>query len=662
MICISLQKKTAEEILSIMDDPFVEMAEIRGDLCELSPQELSDVIESEEKPILVSYHCGGKEDWPKAESFLVAAIEAGVRFVDLDIAAPVQISKNIQNLCRENACTLIRSFHDYDKTPELNFLKQTILRSFRYGADIAKLACKANSEEDVQRIMGIYDSLLEDNHSIRADQLILIAMGPLGREARKTALQKGAPFMFASYDEPSAEGQIPFEEMHSWLYGDWRGVHKSDFHAPCSKSFAQRAILAAALAQGESHLSGFGACEDSLSAIEVARALGAKVSRRGDKLKIQGIGPVSERSLRINKLNVGESGLLTRLCIPLMAALNSQDTLIEGRGTLLGRPLNKANDIMAAFGILLQNQSEHTDKQVYVPLSVKGKFFPGTAEISGSAGSQLISGLLMSLPLCSSNSTLFVSEPKSIPYMFITQDVLKRFGVKMSCELEGDSKMLEQQDWSYCNGICFKIKGGQQFKATELAMEGDWSAAAAFLCYGALFGEAEVLGLNTKSIQADITILDILSDAGACVSYDEEVVSVKRAPLQAFSYDLNNAPDLIPLASLLAAFCPGESIIYGAQRLRNKESDRAQAILETLSKMGVQANVIGDEIRIQGMGLSQRFACGKLLKGGKYSSFHDHRMVMLLSIAQMGADSPIEIDDTDCVSKSFPNFFEELSL
>ena len=78
--------------------------------------------------------------------------------------------------------------------------------------------------------------------------------------------------------------------------------------------------------------------------------------------------------------------------------------------------------------------------------------------------------------------------------------------------------------------------------------------------------------------------------------------------------------------------------------------------------MGVEARVNGDEIRIKGMGLSQRFACGKLLTGGKYSSFHDHRMVMLLSIAQMGADSPIEIDDTDCVSKSFPNFFEELSL
>lgn len=468
--------------------------------------------------------------------------------------------------------------------------------------------------------------------------------------------------MFASYDEPSAEGQIPFEEMHRWLYGEWRGVHKSDFHAPCSKSFAQRAILAAALAQGESHLSGFGACEDSLSAIEVARALGAKVSRRGDKLKIQGIGPLSERCLELNKLNVGESGLLTRLCIPLAAVLNSKDTVIEGRGTLLGRPLNNANDIMAAFGILLQNQSEHKEKQIYVPLSVKGKFFPGTAEISGSAGSQLISGLLMSLPLCRSHSSLFVSEPKSIPYMFITQDVLKRFGVKISCELEGDSKMLEQQDWSYCNGISFKIKGDQQYKAAELKLEGDWSAAAAFLCYGALFGEAEVLGLNTQSIQADITILDILSDAGACISYDEEVVSVKKAPLQAFNYDLNNAPDLIPLASLLAAFCPGESIIYGAQRLRNKESDRAQAILETLSKMGVEARVNGDEIRIKGMGLSQRFACGKLLKGGKYSSFHDHRMVMLLSIAQMGADSPIEIDDTDCVSKSFPNFFEELSL
>ncbi|MGN1226962.1 MAG: 3-phosphoshikimate 1-carboxyvinyltransferase [Candidatus Cryptobacteroides sp.] len=662
MICISLQKKTAEEILSIMDDPFVEMAEIRADLCALSPQELADVIESEEKPILVSYHCGGKEDWPKAESYLVAAIEAGVRFVDLDHAAPVNVSKYIQSLCRENACTLVRSYHDYDRTPDTKFLKQTLLRAFRYGADIAKLACKAKSPEDVERMMGIYDSLLEDNRSISAEQLLLISMGELGKEARKTALQKGAPFMFANYDEPSAEGQIQYEEMHEWLYGDWRGVHKADFHAPCSKSFAQRAIIAAALAEGESRLSGFGACEDSLSAIEVARKLGAKVSRRADKLRIQGIGPVSERSLSVDKLNVGESGLLTRLCIPLMAALNSQDTLIEGRGTLLGRPLNKANDIMAAFGILLQNQSEHKDRQIYVPLSVKGKFFPGTAEISGSAGSQLISGLLMSLPLCSSNSTLFVSEPKSIPYMFITQDVLKRFGVKISCELEGDSKMLEKQDWSYCNGIYFKIKGGQQFKASDIALEGDWSAAAAFLCYGALFGEAEVSGLNTNSIQADITILDILSDAGACVSYDEEVVSVKRAPLQAFSYDLNNAPDLIPLASLLAAFCPGESIIYGVQRLKNKESDRAQAILQTLTQMGVETRILADEIRIKGMGLSQRFASGNLLKGGKYSSFHDHRMVMLLSIAQMVADSPIEIDDKDCVSKSFPNFFEELSL
>lgn len=244
----------------------------------------------------------------------------------------------------------------------------------------------------------------------------------------------------------------------------------------------------------------------------------------------------------------------------------------------------------------------------------------------------------------------------------MTQDILKQFGIKTACELEGNAKMLEQQDWSYCNGIHFKVRGGQQYKATEIALEADWSAAAAFLTYGALFGEAEVDGLNTDSIQADITILDILSDAGACISYDDDVVSVKRSVLQAFEYDLNNAPDLIPIASLLAAFCPGQSTIAGVQRLRSKESDRAEAILKTLSQMGVEARINGDELRIKGMSLTQRFLSGHLLKGGKYSSFHDHRMVMMLSIAQMGADDAIEIDDTECVSKSFPKFFEEMTL
>ncbi len=669
MICTSIQNKSIEEVLTILDDPFVEMAEIRLDLCNYNKEDLQELIETCEKPILVSCHVDPSlkgEDkfnkWEAVKDLFGAAIESGVSFLDLDINAPVHVSQEIQKGCKNSGTRLIRSFHDYEKTPDADFIRQIILRCFRYGADIAKVACKANSEEDVKTLQGFYETLLENNQFIKASDLLLISMGGLGTEARVDCLKHGAPFTFASYDAPTAEGQLSFEQMHERVYGDWLGVHKKDFHVPSSKSCAQRAIIAAALAEGTSHLHGFTPCEDSLAAIDVARKLGANVRRQGETIKIEGIGPVAPESLDLSALNVKESGLLARLCIPLSAVLSKNETRIEGTGTLLSRPLKGASDIMAAFGILLESEKKHSDLQCYVPLTVKGKFYPGTAEIPGSAGSQLISGLLMALPLCSTDSQLFVSDPKSIPYMFMTQDILRRFGVKVGCELEGNAKMLEQQDWSYCNGINFKIRGGQQFKATDLDIEADWSSAAAFLTYGALFGEAEVAGVNTESIQADITILDILSDAGACISYDEDVVSVKRAPLQAFEYDLNNAPDLIPLAALLAAFCPGQSTIAGVQRLRNKESDRAEAILKTLTQMGVTARINGDELRVIGEGLTQRFTAGHLLKGGQYSSYHDHRMVMVLSLAQMAADSPIEIDDTLCVAKSFPGFFEEMTL
>ena len=660
MICVSLNNKTLDEIYSILDDPFVEMAEVRLDLCPLTETEIQELVESCEKPLIISFPPSEKSSWPVIFQKLKTSIEAGVDFVDLDLSAPAQVSKDIQSLCNDNGTRLIRSFHDFHKTPDITFLTQTILRCFRYGADIAKIACYAESAQDAHRLFSLYEILPKQNPDIKECQLVLISMGEIGSENRVKMLKKGAPFTYAYYDMPSAEGQLDMETMHNKVYGDWLGVHKHDFKAPCSKSYAQRAIIAAALAKGKSILSGFGSCKDTQSAIETAKSIGAKVHKKADKLTIEGIGPIKNNTFNFKEINVGESGLLSRLMIPLSSVLSQNEVKITGKGTLLNRPLKDANDIMAAFGVLLQN--ENHGKDIHVPLHIKGSLVPGTAEISGRGGSQLISGLLMSLPLCEKETTLLINDPKSIPYIFITQDIIAKFGIKMACEMEGDAEMLEQQDWNYCHGIRFKIKGGQQYKATELELEGDWSAAAAFLCYGALFGEAEVTGLNTSSVQADISILDVLSDAGACIAYDDDTVSVKRAPLEAFEYNLNNAPDIIPMACLLAAFCPGESVIEGANRLSNKECDRAEALCQTLSKMGVPCRITGDEIHVEGMGLSQRFTSGNLLKGGKYSSFHDHRMVMLLSIAQMGADSPIEIDDTECVSKSFPNFYEEMEL
>ena len=298
----------------------------------------------------------------------------------------------------------------------------------------------------------------------------------------------------------------------------------------------------------------------------------------------------------------------------------------------------------------------------YLPLKVAGPLIPGRADVSGKGGSQLLSGLLAALPLADGKSTLYIQEPKSIPYLFITEDVLRKFGIRMSSEIEGDDDFMETQDWSLCTGVSFRIKGGQQYHAADFAIEADWSGAAPFLTAGALFGDVEVEGLDTQSLQADISIMDILMEAGASLSQLEGSspstgpIHVKRAPLNAFRTDLNNCPDLFPMVAVLAAFCPGESHLLGVERLRHKETDRAAAIQDMLERMGVPVSIQEDEMTITGMGLTQRILTGNLLKGGSFPSHGDHRMVMALRVASLGAASPVTIDDTDCVAKSFPQF------
>ena len=446
---------------------------------------------------------------------------------------------------------------------------------------------------------------------------------------------------------------------------------------PASKSFAQRAIIAAALAGGTSHLSGYSPCGDNESALAAARRLGAKVTVNGSTLEIMGIGAF-EKCLSISEMHVGESGFLTRMLIPVLSVVADGPVLVTGEKTLLNRPLAGAHDIMASFGVRLipesspdreavisgEEKSNKRKSDCYVPLTVKGPLVPGRADVSGKDGSQLISGLLAALPLAGNRSTVYVHDPRSIPYMFITVDVLRKFGIEIGSEMEGDEDFLQTQDWTLCTGVTFKMRGHQHYRAADFRIEGDWSGAANFLVAGAIFGEVEVEGLDTQSLQADISIMDILMDAGARMSQLEGEtpttghVHVARAPLNAFETDLNNCPDLFPIVVVLAAFCPGVSRIRGVERLRHKETDRAEAIAEMLTLMGVPVQVDEDEMTVEGMGLPQRLLTGNLLKGGKYTSHRDHRMVMALKVASLGADSPVEIDDTACVAKSFPGFTE----
>ena len=657
MICTSLQNKTFEQILTILEDPAVEMAEIRLDRCPLSDEEITELFSESDTPLIATCRIAESASEKEAEQRLHLAIEAGARFADLEIEAPAPVSKRFQQLCRRCGTEIIRSYHDFDGTPGPEVLQMALARCFRYGADIAKIVTTCHDPEDAARIEALYTLVLEGVDSLQG-RLIAFGMGEAGRQTRLECLRRGAPFTYAALTEEdaAAPGQWSVAEMYGTLYGERRPYRAEGRQMPASKSFAQRAILAAALAEGTSHLGGYSPCGDSEAALALARSLGATVRQEGDRLSITGIGARCGQ-LDPGSVDTGESGLLTRLTIPVLAAVGNGQFRVSGHGTLLHRPLSGAADIMAAFGVLLSSETEHEGREVFIPAGVKGHLIPGTAEISGKGGSQLISGLLMALPLCDKDSTLLVSEPKSIPYMFITLDVLRHFGIQTRSEMEGDAELLEQDDWSGCSGISFKVRGRQRYRAADFDIEGDWSAAANFLVAGAVFGSAELTGLDTKSLQADLTILDILVEAGAVVSQlDEGSVCVRKAPLEAFRQDLSHAPDLFPIVSVLAAFCAGESRIAGVSRLAAKESNRAEAILQMLTQMGVEAAIEGDELVVLGESLAARLLNGRLLRGGEYTSRHDHRMVMALQVASLGTESPIVIDDEACVGKSFPEF------
>lgn len=696
MICTSIQNRTLDEIFAILESGEVEMAEIRLDRCNLAQDEVEELFSSSDVPLIATCRVseiraaiddGNTDDRKldsrasqKAESLLITAIHAGAAYADLEIEAPAMMSKRIRRETRECGTVLIRSYHDFSGTDSLEALKALTEKCFALGADIAKIVVTANDDDDTARVLKLYESF-------DPGRLVAFAMGEKGRSSRIDCLAKGAPHTYAALneEEAAAPGQMSTASMRANVYGDRKFIgypSAEPVQMPCSKSFAQRAIIAAALSDGVSVLRGYSPCGDNESAIAVARALGAEVTvglsyasgnvaKDGSALTIKGIG-AKRNSLKLNTLHTGESGLLTRMMIPLLSVLNDGDIMVTGEKTLTGRPLKGAPEIMSAFGVRLVQAGERAANsasgpadaaEVFVPLDIKGSLNAGKASISGASGSQIISGLLMALPLLDEDTVIELNNPKSIPYLFITMDVMKAFGVKVWCDMEGGEEFAESKDWSDCTSITFHIKGGQAYKAADMDIEGDWSSAANFLVAGAVFGRVELTGLDTKSLQADLSIMDILMEAGASLSQmgDDDpkgLIHVQRAPLSAFEVDAANCPDLFPIVAVLAAFCEGTSRIAGVGRLANKESDRGKAILEMLTKMGVNAKIAGDKLIVEGHSLARRCLTHTLLRGGSYTSHHDHRMVMALRVAGIGADSPIEIDDTQCVAKSFPTFGE----
>lgn len=396
--------------------------------------------------------------------------------------------------------------------------------------------------------------------------------------------------------------------------------------APSSKSYAQRAIAVATLADGESILRNIGRCDDIDAALSVAEALGATVSRTGDDVSIIGHSTLTPTS---ETLSVGESGLAARLFTPIAAMLQKKVT-ITGHGSLMSRPVSMMEEPLRRLGV------EVTTSEGKLPVTVRGPLKGGHAEVDGSVSSQFLTGLLTALPLAGGDSVITAENLVSRPYIDMTCDVLRSFGV----HVDNDSYHT------------FTIKGGQRYKHQCYNIEGDWSGASCLLVAGALAGDVTVTNLCGRSLQADKAILEALDYAGADISIEWGHVRVRRSMLNSFSFDATNCPDLFPALVALAAGCRGESTLLGTSRLTHKESDRAKVLIDLYSAMGIEINAEYDDALI---------VRGGEIKGGMTLSSHgDHRMAMSVAVSALRADKPITIEGAEAVGKSYAGFFDDL--
>ena len=394
---------------------------------------------------------------------------------------------------------------------------------------------------------------------------------------------------------------------------------------PPSKSFSHRAVICAALSGEECLISPLVFSQDVLATIDGMKSLGAEIEFFENGIKIKGFKRPSEEVF----VDCFDSGSTLRFLIPVAAALGIK-TVFKRSESLAKRPIKVLLDALEKAGVKSEIGEDFS-------LKISGKINPGEFSLSGDVSSQFVSGLLMVLPMLEKSSKIaLTSRIESSGYIEITAEVMKKFGV-----------LTEKTE----NG--FIIKENQKYKPLDYTVEGDWSQAAFFMAMGALGGSVGVKGLNKNSCQADKMIFNFLENFGANISWDKNEVKVNKSKLKAVNIDAAEVPDLVPVLAVLAANAEGETRIKNVRRLRFKECDRLSAISEELAKIGVKIEASENELKITG---------GKNYSGCEVSSHNDHRIAMALTVMASCVEGNITILNSECVKKSYPEFFKDYNL
>ena len=401
--------------------------------------------------------------------------------------------------------------------------------------------------------------------------------------------------------------------------------------APPSKSHTLRALFTAALAEGETILKNPLLAQDQIYAIKALEKFGAKFEIKENEVRVQGTG--KNLKLPEETVFIGNSGVSARFLIGVAALCPPGKIIIDGSERMReSRPIQDLLDAFENLGV----RSRTTLKKGCPPVEVEGgSFLGGKTELKGNISSQYFSSILISAPYAQQDTYIKpVGELSSVPYIDVTIDVMKEFGV----EVENN------------NYQEFLIKAGQRYQGIAYNIEGDYSNSSYFLLACAICGgEIEIENLKIDSSQGDKFFLEILERIGCQVKKTEDkVVLTSDGNLKPIKIDMNACPDLVPSLAVILPFLNGQSEIYNISQLRFKESDRIKAVVTELKKAGADIEEKEDGLIVQG---------GSQLHGAEIECYNDHRIAMAFSALGLKVPGMI-IRDEKCVEKSFVNFYE----
>lgn len=393
-----------------------------------------------------------------------------------------------------------------------------------------------------------------------------------------------------------------------------------------SKSYTHRAMLMSLLADGRSALRNALLAGDTLATLSAIRQLGAEVTVEGDTCTVRG----GELTCPEREIDAENSGTTIRL-VAGVASLLPCATVLTGDESIRRRPMQPLIDSLVELGV----ECRSLQGNGRAPLIVRGPNRGRASHIPGDVSSQFISSLLISSPVKEVDTDIILTTPlKSRPYVQITIDMMKKYAVDCSESREG-----------------FRVPGRQKYRPTDYTIPGDYSSAAFPLAAGALAGSVRVRGLDPADRQADRRILDVLRELGASVEVRGKEVTVSCAEMEAADIDLADSPDLFPIVCVLGTRAKGRTIIYNAEHVRFKESDRIRSTTQFLTAMGARVEERPDGCVIEG-------PCR--LRGAEVNSLGDHRILMAATVAGLVAEERTLISDAECYEISYPTFLRDM--